>query len=100
MSFNQDLRAFIYWNASTDPSVDHYMLYVGFCPGADGTVPGSPKNMGNNTDGFFDLPTYGVYCARMTTVNTSAVETPYGSVFMLITMPRGGPFPYMKVLRA
>ena len=58
------------WNPNPEPDVNNYKLYVGSSSG-NYDAPGSPKNMGNVTDGFFTLPNYGTFFFALTAVNTS-----------------------------
>ena len=59
------------WNPNSEPDIDHYLLYVGSSSG-NYDAPGSPKNTGNVTDGFFTLSGFGTFFFALVAVNTSA----------------------------
>ncbi len=66
------------WNPNGEPDVNNYKLYVGTQSGVY-NAPGSPKSMGNVTDGTFSLPNYGTFFFALTAVNTGNLESGFSS---------------------
>ena len=76
------------WNANPEPDIAGYRLYAGRTSGVY-TAMGSPKEMGNVTEGTFDIDADGLWFFALTAHNTELFESGFSSeIAPLIITPR------------
>jgi len=61
------------WAANPEPDIAFYRAYWGLT--SDFAAPGSPKDMGNNLIGAFEIFESGTYHIAITAINTSGIES-------------------------
>lgn len=65
------------WSANPETDIAFYRAYWGLAAFTYDS-PGSPKDMGNNLIGAFDILESGIYHIAMTAINTSGIESGFG----------------------
>lgn len=82
------MRVNFAWNANSEVDIAGYKIYAGTATGVY-TAPGSPKDMGNVTSGYFDITTFGItWYFALTAYNTSAQESGFSTeIQRLINAP-------------
>jgi hypothetical protein len=66
------------WAANPEGDIAFYRAYWGLAAAAYDS-PGSPKDMGNNLIGAFDILESGIYHIAVTAINTGGLESGFST---------------------
>ncbi len=68
----------LHWNENLEPNISRYDCYYGLASGVY-TLPGSPKDMGNNIEGTVDIDATGTVFFALKVVLTDFTQSAFSN---------------------